>query len=99
MKQFEEKDAQLIGLSANARAALRSWSNSLGVIAHPLLSDFWPHGKALQAFDVFNEETGTARRSVTIIDKEGVIRHTELYQQGTLPDPNAVLAELTKLQG
>ena len=50
------------------------------------------------AYDVFNEEAGTARRSLMIIDKEGMIRHTELHQ-GTLPDPKAVLEELTKLQG
>ena len=98
MKQFQEKDAQLIGLSADPRAGLRTWSNSLGGITHPLLTDFWPHGKTLQAYDVFNEDSGTARRSLMIIDKEGIIRHTELHQ-GTIPDPKAVLEELTKLQG
>ena len=98
MKQFEEKGVQLIGLSADPRAALRTWSNSLGGVTHPLLTDFWPHGKTLQAYDVFNEESGTARRALMIIDKEGIIRHTELHQ-GTLPDVKAVLEELTKLQG
>ena len=98
MKQFEERGAQLIGLSADPRAALRNWANSLGNLAHPLLSDFWPHGATLQAYDIFNEDAGTSRRSLMIIDKEGIIRHTELHQ-GTLPDPVAVLAELDKLQG
>jgi alkyl hydroperoxide reductase subunit AhpC len=98
LKQFEEKGVQLIGLSADPRAGLRTWSNSLGGVTHPLLTDFWPHGKTLQAYDVFNEESGTARRALMIIDKEGIIRHTELHQ-GTLPDVKAVLEELTKLQG
>ena len=98
MKQFEEQGAQLIGLSADPRAGLRSWSNSLGGLSHPLLSDFWPHGATLQAYDIFNADAGTSRRSLMIIDPEGIIRHTELHQ-GTLPDPQAVLAELTKLQG
>ena len=98
MKQFEERGAQLIGLSADPRAALRNWSNSLGNLGHPLMSDFWPHGATLKAYDVFNEDAGTARRALFIIDKEGVIRHTELHQ-GTLPQPDAVFAELTKLQG
>ena len=97
MKQFEEKGAQLIGLSADPRAGLRSWSNSLGGLSHPLLSDFWPHGATLKAYDILNEDAGTSRRSLMIIDKEGIIRHTELHQ-GTLPDPTAVLAELDKLQ-
>ncbi len=87
-----------MGLSADPRAALRSWAGSLGGIAHPLLSDFWPHGETLRAYDAFNEEAGTARRSLFIIDKEGIVRHQERHQ-GTLPDPQAVLAELEKLQG
>ena len=97
MKQFDEQDVQLLGLSADSRPSLRSWSGSLGGIAHPLLSDFWPHGATLQAYDVFNPDSGTARRSLFIIDKEGVVRHKEMHQ-GTLPDPQAVLAELQKLQ-
>ena len=98
MKQFEEKGAQLIGLSSDPRAGLRSWSNSLGGLSYPLLSDFWPHGVTLQAYGIFNEEAGTSKRSLMIIDPEGIIRHAELHQ-GTLPDPQEVLAGLVKLQG
>ena len=98
MKSFEEKETQLIGLGTNARAAMKAWAQSLGGIAHPLLSDFWPHGQTANAYGVLNEEAGTARRSLFIIDKEGVVRHKELHQ-GTLPQPDAVLEELTKLQG
>jgi peroxiredoxin (alkyl hydroperoxide reductase subunit C) len=98
LKQFEEKGAQVIGLSADTRPALKAWGNSLGGITHPLLSDFWPHGETLKAYDVFNPDSGNARRSLMIIDKDGVIRHTELHQ-GTLPQPDAALAKLAELQG
>ena len=37
-------------------------------------------------------------RSLFIIDPEGIVRYRETYQ-GTLPDPNVILAELTTLQG
>jgi len=97
MKQFEEKGAQVMGLSADPRNGLRTWANSLGGVTHPLLSDFWPHGETLRKLDVFNEENGQARRSLFIIDKEGIIRHTELHQ-GTLPDPATVLQELEKIE-
>ena len=76
---------------------MRAWAQSLGGMAHPLLSDFWPHGKTIDSYGMLNEEAGTARRSVFIIDKEGIVRHKEVHQ-GTLPDPQAVLAELVKLQ-
>ena len=46
---------------------------------------------------MFNEDAGTARRSLFIIDPEGIVRHKEQHQ-GTLPDPKAVMEELKKLQ-
>ncbi len=85
-------------MSVDSRHALRVWSNSLGGVRHPLLSDFWPHGAVLDAYGLFNSDSGMPRRAVMIIDPEGVVRHTEVHQ-GTLPDPVAVLAELEKLQG
>ena len=97
MKKFDEKGAQVVGLSADTRNALRSWASGMGGIGHPLLTDFWPHGQTLQAYGVFNPDNGQARRSITIIDPEGVVRHTELFT-GSLPDPDVVLAELEKLQ-
>ncbi len=70
----------------------------MGGIRHPLLADFWPHGGVAQAFGIFNEDNGIANRSLFIIDPDGVIRYSELHQ-GTLPDVDAVLTELAKLQG
>ena len=87
----------MVGLSADSRPALRSWSGSMGGIAYPLLSDFWPHGQTLEAYGVFNADSGMARRALFIIDPDGVTRHFELHQ-GTLPDPTAVLAELDKFR-
>ena len=78
--------------------ALKTWASAMGGIRHPLLADFWPHGGVAQTFGIFNEDSGVAKRSLFIIDPDGVIRHSELHQ-GTLPDANAVLAELAKLQG
>ena len=85
-------------MGADSRHSMRTWSNSLGGINHPLLSDFWPHGAAAESFGVFNKETGAAFRSLFIIDPEGVIQHSELHQ-GTLPDPNLILSKLEELQG
>lgn len=98
MKSFEDKNAQLVGICVDSRHALRVWSNSLGGVRHPLLSDFWPHGGVLKSYDLLNEQNGMPQRSLMIIDPEGVVRHTELHQ-GTLPDPAAVLDALEGLQG
>ena len=97
LKSFEDRNAQLLGLSIDTRPALSNWANSMGGIRHPLLSDFWPHGKVLDLLGLFNEESGNGRRALLIIDPEGVVRHAELHQ-GTLPEPNEILAKLDAFQ-
>ena len=45
-------------------------------------------------YGVYNEERGTERRSVFVIDREGTIRHVHEYVPGTLPDARAILEEV-----
>jgi alkyl hydroperoxide reductase subunit AhpC len=94
---MEEKDAQVLGISCDSRHAQRMCANSLGNIAYPLLADFHPHGKVSQAFGVYNAEQGTPIRSAFLIDKEGIIRYSHVSAQGTVPDPEQILAELEKI--
>ena len=97
MKSFEDKNTQLLGLSIDTRPALSNWANSLGGIRHPLLSDLWPHGKVLDEIGILNQEAGTARRALIIIDPDGIVRHIETHH-GTLPNPEDTLAKLENLQ-
>ncbi|MSP49190.1 MAG: redoxin domain-containing protein [Alphaproteobacteria bacterium] len=99
MKQFDERGAQLLGLSCDTVPSLKVWAQSLGGIGYPLLSDFYPHGKTCQDLGIFNAEGGYPKRSVTIVDPQGVVRASHIYPAGVLPQPDAVLAELTSLQG
>ena len=78
--------------------SLRAFAAGLGGVGYPLLSDFHPKGAVLQQLDLYNEERGNARRSASLIDKEGVVRWHRVYQPGTLPDPDEALTELDKLQ-
>ncbi len=68
----------------------------MGGLPYPELSDFHPKGQVPQLLGIYNEERGTTRRAVLIIDKEGVIRFKKIYDQG-LPDPKEILEELDKL--
>jgi alkyl hydroperoxide reductase subunit AhpC len=83
-------------MSVDSVATQRAFATGLGNLPYPLLSDFHPKGKVSQLFGIYNEERGTTRRAVLIIDKEGIIRFKKLYDQG-LPDPKEILAELDKL--
>ena len=97
MRGFEEKGAQVLGLSTDTVPSLRAWAQNLGGIGYPLLSDFYPHGHVLASYGLLNEEMGFARRAVVVIDKSGVVRHVQTYEPGTLPVPEEVLAEVAGL--
>jgi len=99
LKQFEEKGAQLLGLSCDPVPALKVWAQALGGVGYPLLSDFNPHGKASQALGVFNAEGGFPLRSVILVDPKGIVRATHVYPAGVLPMADEVLRELVGLQG
>ena len=98
MKQYEAKGAQILGLSCDPVPALKVWAQSLGGIGHPLLSDFFPHGKVSQSLGIFNAEGGFPLRSVTLIDPKGIVRAFNLYPAGVLPQADEVLRELAGLQ-
>ena len=75
------------------RNALKQFGAGLGGLPFPLLADFFPHGKVSQDYDTFNDEGGTSRRTVVMVDKEGVIRWTKLY---TSPPDMGELLEVAK---
>ena len=95
--RFEEKNAQVLGISCDTVPAHRAWSTALGGLPYPELSDFHPKGKATQAYDLWNEERGAGNRAVIIVDKEGIIRFRETYVPGVLPNPEDILAAIDKL--
>jgi alkyl hydroperoxide reductase subunit AhpC len=99
LKQYDEKGVQLLGLSCDPIPALKVWAQSMGGIGYPLLSDFNPHGKVSQGLGIFNADAGFPVRSVTLIDKEGIVRAFHTYPGGVLPQPEEVLKELAGLQG
>ena len=56
-----------------------AWAESLGGINYPLLSDFWPHGKVAEAYDVLIGEEGKTERAIFIVDKEGIIQYIDIH--------------------
>jgi len=85
-----------LGMSVDSVPTQRAFATGLGNIPYPLLSDFHPKGKVSELFGIYNDERGTSRRAVIIIDKEGVIRFKKIFTEG-LPDPKEILEELDKL--
>lgn len=90
-------DAQVLGISCDHVAAHRAWAATMGGLPYPELSDWHPKGQVAQAYDLWNDERGTSRRGVIIIDKSGVIRYRQTYSPGILPDPQEMLRVVGEL--
>ena len=70
LAEFLTFETEVLAISCDPVYSLRVFADQDG-LNFPLLSDFWPHGEVARAYDVFNEEKGSARRSSYIVDKAG----------------------------
>ena len=70
---FQNDDVQVLAISCDSKNTQKIFAEKEGY-KFPVLSDFWPHGAAANAYQIFNEDLGCAMRGTFIIDKSGVIR-------------------------
>lgn len=70
---FSDANVQVIGISCDPMFSQRAFAEVEGY-EFPLLSDFWPHGGAAQAYGVFDADRGRAGRGTFLVDREGVLR-------------------------
>lgn len=73
-----------------------AFAEKLDGISFPMLSDFHPKGQLSESYGVLSER-GNSRRSVFIIDSQGILRWKKIYEQG-LPEVQELLSELGKIQ-
>ena len=93
---FEEYDAVLLGITVDNIPTLFAWTNQMGKLWFPVLSDFWPHGKVADTFGVLRSD-GTAERAIIIIDKAGIIRYIDVNDINKRPFLESIVRELEKL--
>jgi alkyl hydroperoxide reductase subunit AhpC len=94
--KFVERDTQVLGISTDPKPTQTAYAASLGNLPYPLLSDFHPKAEVSNAYDLYNEERGTANRAVLIIDKTGTIRYRRVYDSASDIDIADFLAEIDK---
>ena len=70
---FQNDDVQVLAISCDSPFTQKVFAEKEGY-NFPVLADFWPHGAAAKAYQIFNEDLGCALRGTFIIDKSGVIR-------------------------
>jgi peroxiredoxin len=95
---FDENDAILIGITVDNIPTLYAWTNQMGKLWFPVLSDFWPHGAVAQKYGVLRSK-GVSERALFVIDKKGVLRYIDVHdinQRPALEDLVGVLEKLKK---
>ena len=88
---------EILQISADPVPSLKAWAEQLGGLPFPLLSDYWPHGAVGKAYGVFNDERGMDKRSAFVLDAQGVVRWSKVYEPGTIPESKELLGELAKI--
>ena len=91
---FAGLDAQVLGISVDHVPCLQAWAKSLGGISFPLLSDFWPHGKAAKTLGLFRQVEGSSQRANIILDETGRVVFVKVYPIAQLPDIEEILVFL-----
>ena len=94
---FEKNDAILIGITTDNVPTLYAWTNQIGKLWFPVLSDFWPHGAVAELYGVLRPE-GISERAIFIIDKNGIIRYIDVHDINKRPLLVTIILELGKLK-
>jgi peroxiredoxin len=94
---FDEHNAILLGISVDNIPTLYSWTNQMGRLWFPVLSDFYPHGAVAERYGVLRSD-GTSERALVVIDKKGIIRYIDVHDINQRPRLEVLIGELDKLE-
>ena len=94
--KFLELNTIPVGISVDPVPSKKAWAKNLNLKNLKILSDFWPHGRVAELYNIFREEDGFSERANIIIDENGKIVFFKIYPIRELPDVNEILEFLSK---
>jgi peroxiredoxin len=94
---FDRNDAVLLGITVDNVPTLFAWTEEMGGVWFPVLSDFWPHGDVAGKYGVLRS-TGTSERALFVIDRKGIIRYIDVHDINDAPNLEILGEELKKLK-
>ena len=95
-ERFDELNTVTVGVNVDPIPSKKAWAGKLGIESTRLLSDFWPHGEVAKKFGVFREKEGFSERANIIIDENGKVIFTKVYDINQLPDIEEIIQILLK---
>jgi peroxiredoxin (alkyl hydroperoxide reductase subunit C) len=94
---FNENNAILLGITVDNIPTLYAWTNQMGKLWFPVLSDFWPHGAVAQKYGVLRSD-GVSERALFVIDKKGILRYINVNDINKRPSLEDLINALEKLK-
>jgi peroxiredoxin (alkyl hydroperoxide reductase subunit C) len=94
---FNQYDAILLGISVDNIPTLFAWTNQMGQLWFPVLSDFWPHGAVAKKYGVLRSN-GVSERALFVIDKKGIIRYIDVHDINKRPPLEDLMGALEKMK-
>ena len=94
---FSRYDAILLGVTVDNIPTLFAWTNQMGQLWFPVLSDFWPHGAVAKRYGVLRSN-GVSERALFVIDKAGIIRYIDVHDINKRPPLEDLMGALEKLK-
>jgi len=93
---FDAHETILLGITVDNVPTLFAWTNQMGQLWFPVLSDFYPHGKVARTYGVLRSD-GVTERALFVIDKKGVIRYIDVHDINKRPPLEHLARALEKL--
>ncbi len=101
LSKFAEQNAQVVGISPDSIYSHQAWQEkSIGWQEYPLASDYWPHAGIAEKYGILrlgDPLPGINDRAVFVVDKDGKIVFSKVYELGQEPDNEECLEALRKL--
>ena len=101
LAQFTGLNAQVVGVNTDTIFVHNAFQKSLGGLSFPLASDRWPYADTAKAYGVFpavrHQFGGVNDRAVFVVDKDGKVAWSKVYELKQLPDVSEILAAVRAL--
>ena len=101
LAKFKASNTEVVGICTDSVFAHIAFQKHLGGLQFALATDRWPYAQVATAYGVFPPTKHPVPfindRAVFIVDKDGKIAWSKIYELREQPDNEEILAELKKL--
>ena len=98
LAKFTAANAEVVGLSTDTVFSHSAFQKSLGGLSFPLATDRWPYAEIAKSYGIFPPTKHKLPfwndRAIFIIDTQGKVAWSKIYEIGHVPDIEEVLAAL-----